>query len=170
MADAPPQGPGVVVGGHPCGRATPSACAAGGPWKWPDLPSSRRTLCRHAHAPSTPEEPGAACLDAASDAATAKGTTGTSSTGLSRLNRMARRLAVYASHRAVTDRHARLACGCWLSSAARDSHPPGPTERFQLCVRFTYHPPLASLLGAIPFSSAERSKDRACAWYRLRRR
>ena len=33
--------------------------------------------------------------------------------------------------------HARLACGCRLNSAARDSHPPGFTERFQLC--FQHH-------------------------------
>ena len=32
--------------------------------------------------------------------------------------------------------HARLARGCWLNSAARDSHPLGFTERFQLCFSF----------------------------------
>lgn len=35
---------------------------------------------------------------------------------------------------AVTRPDARLACGCWLSSAARDSDPLSSKERFRLCV------------------------------------
>jgi len=92
-ADAPTQGRGVGGGGHPC--------AANDPWRWQDLPSSRRNPCRHAQVPSTPEEPHATRLNAAGDAATAKGTAVTSSMDLSRLNRLAHRLAVYASQGAV---------------------------------------------------------------------
>jgi hypothetical protein len=145
--DTPPRGRGVGWGGHPC----TAVC----PWKWLDLPSSRRGPCRRAHAPSTPEEPDGTRLVAPSDAATGMGTAVASSTGLSRLNRMARRLAVYASHRTVARRHARLASGCAATLCRVGLAPTGsPSERFQLRVRITYHPPLASLLGAIPFSSA----------------
>ncbi len=79
----------LFEGGHPC--------AADSPWKWLDLPSSRRILCCRAHAPSTPEQPTGTRLNAPTGPATAKGTTATCSTGLSRLNRVARQLAVYAS-------------------------------------------------------------------------
>ena len=85
-----------------CRRAGVLLCAAtqntaDSPWKWLDLPSSRRTLCRRAHAPSTPEQPTGTRLFAPTGPATDQGTTVACSTELSRLNRMARRLAVYAS-------------------------------------------------------------------------
>lgn len=89
-ADAPPRGRGVVVGGHPMRRR----CAvemAGSP-KFPQNPLSPRT-CSFDPGRTGRNSP----YLAPTDAATAKGTTVTSSIGLSRLNRMARRLAVYAS-------------------------------------------------------------------------
>jgi len=55
----------------------------------------------------------------------------------------------------------------WLRSAGRGLHPLGfPEERFQLCVSFTYHPPLASLLGAIPlcFPGISRAARRRRGW------
>ena len=47
---------------------------------------------------------------------------------------MAWRLAVYASPCQLPGNDARLACGCWLGFAARDSDPQSSKERFQLCV------------------------------------
>jgi hypothetical protein len=49
-ADAPSLGRGV-------GCRRPPDTPPIDPWRWQDLPSSRRTLCRYAHAPTTPEEP-----------------------------------------------------------------------------------------------------------------
>lgn len=86
-------GPGCCLRRPPLRRRY-SVEMAGAP-KFPQNP------CRHAQAPSTPEESGGTRLGAPSDAATVKGTTGASSRILSRLNRLARRLAVYASQGAV---------------------------------------------------------------------
>lgn len=105
------------MGGHPC--------AASSPWKWPDLPSSRRNPCRRAHAPATPEEPGGACLDAPPGAATVRGTSVASSTGLSRLDRMARRLAVYASSYRLPVTTQDSLPAARLRFAGRGFHPPG---------------------------------------------
>jgi hypothetical protein len=70
---------------------------------------------------------------------------------LSRLNTPALALAVYASPRRLPAVDARLASGCWSGSAGRASHPQGSEKRFQKCI-LTSHPPLPSLLGAIPHS------------------
>ena len=53
--------------------------------------------------------------------------------GLSRLNRMAFGLAVYASQAGLPRHHARLASGCWPGSPGRAFHPQGSIERFQIC-------------------------------------
>ncbi len=47
---------------------------------------------------------------------------------------MAWRPAVYASPCRLPGNDARLACGCWLGFAARDSDPLSSKERFQLRV------------------------------------
>ena len=82
------------------------------PWKQADLPSSRRNPCRCAHAPSTPEDPGTARPYRCAGRGHGDGNVHGFFERLSRLNRMALRLAVYASHRHVAVRHARLASGC----------------------------------------------------------
>jgi hypothetical protein len=127
MADAPSLGRGV-------GCRRPPDIPPISPWRWLDLPSSRRTLCRYAHAPTTPEEPDGTRRFVPSGTAPGKTTLRASSIALSRLNRMAWRLAVYASPCQLPGNDARLACGCWLGFAARDSDPQSSKERFQLCV------------------------------------
>ena len=124
----------LVAGGHPRREGLPFAHAADYPWRGQDLPSSRRTLCRYAHAPTTPEEPDGTRRFVPSGTAPGKTTLRASSIALSRLNRMAWRLAVYASPCQLPGNDARLACGCWLGFAARDSDPQSSKERFQLCV------------------------------------
>jgi hypothetical protein len=94
-------------------------CAADPPWKWLDLPSSRGNPCRRAHAPSTPEEPDGTRLVAPPDTATVTGTSVASSTGLSRLNRMARRLAVYASPWRLPDTTQDSLAAAWLRALPR---------------------------------------------------
>src|ERR1035441_4632698 len=81
-ADAPSLGRGVGCRRPP---DTPPIC----PWRWQDLPSSRRTLCRYAHAPTTPEEPDGTSPSRPADTAPDTGTPKASSIGLSRLNHMA---------------------------------------------------------------------------------
>ena len=63
-----PQGQGADLSGHPITPLS-SVEMAGSP-KFPHRPS-----CRPAHAPSTPDRPDEACLNAPSDAATGQGTT-----------------------------------------------------------------------------------------------
>ena len=122
------------------------------PWKQADLPSSRRNPCRCAHAPSTPEDPGTARPYRCAGHGHGDGNVHGFFERLSRLNRMALRLAVYASHRHVAVRHARLASGCVAALCRVGLAPTGShKERFQLRERVTYHSPFASLLGAIPF-------------------
>jgi hypothetical protein len=129
-----PLGRGVGLRRPPQRKGLPFACAADFPWGWPDLSSSRRTLCRYAHAPTTPEEPERDSPSRPAGTAPEQGTPWASSMTLSKLNRMAWRLAVYASPWRSSAPDARLACGCWLSSAARDSDPLSSKERFRLCV------------------------------------
>jgi hypothetical protein len=51
--------------------------------------------------------------------------------GISRLYHAALTLAAYASSNALLHSHARLASGCWLGFAGRDSNPLNSNERFQ---------------------------------------
>ena len=58
----------------------------------------------------------------------------------------------------VARRDARLASGCAATLCRMGLAPTGsPNERFQLCVRITYHSPFASLLGAIPLKRSINS-------------
>ena len=135
----------LLCGGHPC--------AAVIPWKWPELPSSRRTLLSprtcsfdpgrtgrnspcapHPTRPRLRERPGLL-------RGFFRGSIAWLDDSLSTLRSMR-----------LPAPHARLASGCWLSFAVRDLHPQGSTQRFQSCFSFTSLPPLASLLGAIPFN------------------
>ena len=97
----------------------------------PKFPQNPLSLCTCSYDPGrtgqdSPHRP----ADTAPETETSKA----SSIALSRLNRMAWRLTVYASPCRLPGNDARLACGCWLSFTARDSDPQGSEERFQLCV------------------------------------
>jgi hypothetical protein len=119
-------GRGVVERGHP--DAAGKSVEMAGISQVPAKPS-----CRHAHAPSTPGESNRARLHAPSNTAADQGTTATSSTDFrGSITWLSGSLSTLRSS-GLPRCHARLACGCRLNSAARASHPPGFTERFQLC-------------------------------------
>ena len=127
LSDATSQGRGVLESGHPSAAEKKSVEMTGSP-KFP-----RNPLHRHAHAPSTPEEPNGTRLCAPSNTAADQGTTAASSTDFrGSIAWLSGSLSTLRSS-GLPRSHARLACGCWLNSAARESHPPGFTERFQLC-------------------------------------
>ena len=82
-------------------------------------------------------------------AAPVAGTSRAPALRLSRLNPPALVLAVYASPRRSPAQDARLASGCWSGSAGR-ARSAGFHREVSECS--TSHPPLPSLLGAIPHS------------------
>src|ERR1022692_2274758 len=77
-----------------------------------------------------------------------KGTTRAPTLGLSKLNRPASKLAVYASQGGSPHRHARLASRCWSGSPGRAWLPAGSHRK----VSERSHPPLPGLLGANPLT------------------
>ena len=126
ITDAPSQGRGVVERGHPIRRRF-----VRGDGRISQVPA--KPPCRHAHAPSTPEELNRTRLRVPFGTAADQGTTAASSTDFrGSIAWLSGSLSTLRSS-GLPRSHARLACGCWLNSAARESHPPGFTERFQLC-------------------------------------
>jgi hypothetical protein len=151
--DAPSLGRGVGCGRPPEREGLPFACAAGLSVEMTGSPKFPQNPCRYAHALTTPEEPDGTRLHVPPTRPRVRerprllrlDSFEAQSHGLT--TRCLRFTVAVARH------DARLACGCRLSSAARDSIKTRRVlQRGFSYVAFTSRPPLASLLGAIPVS------------------
>jgi len=146
-------GPGLV------GRSA-SPCRGSGRRRRQDLPSSWGTPIAPSPGSSTPAGPVASDpIAQRPGAAPVAGTSRAPALRLSRLNPPALVLAVYASPRRLPAKDARRASGCWSGSAGRAFTRRVPTRGFRACV-LTSHPPLPSLLGAIPHSGQRSTAAR----------
>jgi len=123
-------------------------------WRRQDLPSSWGTPIAPSPGSSTPAGPSASDHSRRRGSAPVAATSRAPALRLSRLNPPALVLAVYASPRRSPAKDARLASGCWSGSAGR-ARSAGFQREVSECS--TSHPPLPSLLGAMPHSG-QRSK------------
>lgn len=130
-----------------CGSASP--CRVVFRRRRQDLPSSWGTPIAPSPGSSTPAGPPASDRSRRRGSAPVAETSRAPALPLSRLNPPALVLAVYASPRRSPAQDARLASGCWSGSAGR-ARSAGFQREVSECS--TSHPPLPSLLGAIPHS------------------